>query len=203
MRALLTRVGRLQRFTDGAIIQQRGEQSTGLWMIVEGRVIARRYAVNGTTIVYAVLGTGDLFGEVACFTGEPRQVDAEADGDAVLIWIDRARVDRLIDEEPAFARWLLQSLAHQVRNALDRIDDDLTLPADTRIARLLVSMTRHDGTILHVTQQELADFVRTSRVTAGQALGRLAKAGLIALSYRRIVVTDEAGLAVRAAQRPT
>lgn len=200
MAATLVAVGRRRRFGDGAIIQQRGDASDGFWLIETGQVMVCRYGRDGELIVYAVLGPGDLFGELACFSGVPRQVDAVADGDAVLVRVDAAQVDRLLATRPDFARWLLQSLAHQLRGALDRIEGDHSHSAVERLTRVLAAIAARDGPEIAATQQQLADLVGVSRVTAGQGLGALAAAGLIEKRYGRIRVIDVEALAARGAR---
>lgn len=201
MGTMLAAVGRRRRFADGAIIQQRGDASNGFWLIETGQVMVCRYGRDGELIVYAVLGPGDLFGELACFSGVPRQVDAVADGDAVLIRVDAALVERLLATEPGFARWLLQSLAHQLRVALDRIEGDHNLSAGEQLAQVLTSMARQEGPELTLTQQQLADLVGISRVTAGQILGTFAETGLIEKHYGRITVINVEALAAYQAVR--
>lgn len=192
--ALLSREGRRLRFTAGQVIQLHGFASDGLWLIEAGTVTLCRIDAEGGTTVFAVLGGGDLFGELAHFAEVPLQVDALAESDAVLVRIDALLVDRLLASEPALARLLLRSLANQLRGALDRIDSDRTLAADARIARALVEMARREGSELALTQQELADYVGVSRVTVGQVLRKLAQMGWISVGYRQLVVRDFAAL---------
>ena len=196
--ALLARKGRRQYFTAGSLIQQQGDASDGFWLIEAGAVTICRFDADGGITAFAVLGAGDLFGELAHFAGVPRQVDAVAESDAVLIRIDARLVERLLAEEPEFARWLLRSLASQLRMALDRIDRDRNLSAEARMIRVLVDLAGREREGLALTQQELGELIGTSRITAGQILRRFAKAGLVRLEYRRIVVIDHAALAALA-----
>lgn len=187
---LLVQQGRRHRFPAGKLIQQRGDKDDGFWLVEAGTVNVCRFDAEGHVTVFAVLGEGDLFGELAHFAGLRRQVDAIAESDATLIRIDTRLVDHLLAEEPEFARWLLKSLAIQLRSALDRIDGERTLSAEARLIHVLAEMARRDGPELAVTQQGLAELVGVSRVTVGQVLGKLAKAGLVRLHYRRIFVPD-------------
>lgn len=196
--ALLAREGRRYRFADGAVIQQQGDIGAGFWMIEQGTVSVCRFGEHGSLTVFGLLGAGDLFGELAHFAGLPRQVDAVALGDATLVRIGAALIDRLLEDQPDFARWLLKSLAHQLRVALDRIDRDHNLPAHARLSRALADMVRREGPELDLTQQALADLIGISRVTAGQILADLEKAGTIRRGYRRIVVINPAALAAAA-----
>lgn len=193
--ALLSREGRRLRFAAGQVIQLHGDASDGFWLIETGTVTLCRIDADGDATVFAVLGSGDLFGELAHFAEVPRQVDALTESDAVLVRIDAALVKRLIAGEPNFARLLLRSLANQLRFALDRIDSDRSLSAAERLTRALAEMARREGSRLALTQQALADYVGVSRVTAGQVLRELAMNGLIEIGYRQLVVPDPDKLA--------
>lgn len=188
--ALLTREGIRHRFTPGQLILQQGDKGDGFWLIEAGTVTACRFDPEGDVTIFGVLGPGELLGELAHFAGVPRQVDVLAECDAVLIRIDAKLVSRLLAEEPDFAMWLLKSLANQLRLAFDRIDSDRRFSAEARLTQVLIDMAARDGLELDVTQQNLADFVGISRVTAGQILGKLAKTDLVRLQYRRVLITD-------------
>lgn len=197
---LLKAEGRHQRFAAGTLIQQRGDCGDGFWLIEAGTVSACRFGAEGEMTVFAVLGAGDLFGELAYFTGLPRQVDAVADTDAVLVRIEAALIERLLGANPDFSRWLLKSLGNQLRTALDRIERDRNLPARARVARLLLDIARREGPALALTQQALGDLLGLSRVTIGQAMGELASLGLVNSGYRQIKVLDMVGLRAMADQ---
>jgi CRP-like cAMP-binding protein len=190
MAALLVRAGRRCHFDADALIQQQGDTTDGFWLIEAGNVSICRFSADGGVTIFAVLGPGDLFGELAHFTGARRQVDVVAETDVSMAHIDTAAINALLDAEPAFARWLLKSLAHQLRTALDRIDGDRTLSAEDRVKRLLKDMVARDGPELHTTQEALANVVGVSRVTMGGILNRLSRAGLIRLGYRQIYVAN-------------
>jgi CRP-like cAMP-binding protein len=190
MAALLVRAGRRYRFDASAVVQQKGDRADGFWLIEAGNVSVCRFGEEGGVTIFAVLGPGDLFGELAHFTGVVRQVDVVAETDVTMTRVDTAAINELLDAEPAFARWLLKSLAHQLRSALNRIDGDRTLSAEDRVKRLLTDMVTRDGPELHITQEALANYVGVSRVTMGAILNRLSRAGLIQLGYRQIYVTN-------------
>jgi CRP/FNR family cyclic AMP-dependent transcriptional regulator len=188
--ALLAGTGRRQRFAAGELIQQQGDAGQGFWLVERGEVMACRFGSAGELTVFAVLGPGDLFGELAHFSDVSRQVDVLAESDVELVRIDPPLIDRLLETEPDFARWLLRSLTSQLRAALDRIEGDRILPAPARIARALDGLAGRSGPSIEITQQQLADFVGVSRVTVGQVLGRLEAAGAIERCYGQIVVRD-------------
>lgn len=187
---LLISVGRRQCYAKGTTIVQQGDPATGFWLIKQGQVTVCRFGSSGTLTVFAVLGAGDLLGDLACLSGAPRQVDAFAEQDAELIWIDNPQFELLLATQPQFARWLLASLASQLSTALNRIDTQLNLPAETRIARFLLDLAQRDGPHIAITQQELADFLRVSRITVGQIIKRMMGIGALKTGYRAITVVD-------------
>jgi CRP-like cAMP-binding protein len=194
MAALLLREGRRQHFGAHAIIQQQGDDPHGFWLVESGAVLVCRFGVDGGVTVFAVLGPGDLFGELAHFTRVARQVDVVAETDATLVQIDGAAIDRLLAGQPDFARWLLRSLGNQLRMALDRIEGDRSLSAKARVARVLADMVQRGGPELLTTQEELGNLVGLSRVSIGQILGRFAKDGVLRPGYRKIIVCDVSAL---------
>ena len=188
--ATLVSLGRRRRFSSGSQVLHRGDPGIGFWLIESGHVMACRFGPDGERTLFAVLGPGDLVGELACFSGLTQQVYAITEGEADLVWIEMPQVDRLLEKGPQFARWLLKTLANKLRYALDRVEGDRNLSAQYRIARLLADMAANEGPDLSITQQQLADFVGASRVTTGQVLARLADDGLIERRYRRIRVLE-------------
>lgn len=192
--ARLMREGLPHRFAGGAIVQQQGDDGDGFWLIESGTVGICRFGEDGAVTVFGILGPGDLFGELAYFAQLSRQVDAVAQSDARLIRIGAPLIERMLDEEPAFARALLKSLAHQLRAVLLQIDRDRRRPAAERIALMLADLAGRDGPELRLTQQSLGEVVGISRITAGKVLSEMQEAGAITLGYRRITVRNLAML---------
>lgn len=192
---LLLREGEVCHFPAGALIQQKGDDGDGFWLVKSGTVSLCRYAANGDLTVFGVLGSGDLFGELAYFAGVTRQVDAVADEDATLVRIKATLIERLLASEPDFARWLLKSLSNQLRAAIDQLDRERQLSAQQRLIRLLVDMTRREGPELEISQQRLGELIGVSRITSGQILRRLAHDGLISYRYGCITICDPVRLA--------
>lgn len=190
----LLQEGQPRQFGAGAMIQQQGDDGDGFWLIESGTVAVCRFGEAGQVTVFAILGPGDLFGELAYFAQLSRQVDALAQSDARLIRVGSALIERLLDGEPQFARALLNSLAHQLRAALLSIDRERSQSAQQRICRMLADLATRDGPQLRLTQQSLGEVIGVSRITAGQILSKLQADGVIQLGYRKISVIDLARL---------
>lgn len=186
--AQLTARVRVQTFEAGQFVQHQGDPGDAFWAVVDGHVAIGRFSDDGNFTHFATLGAGDLFGELAFFTGVPRQVDAIADRGARLIAINRAMLRQLMAADVGWAELLLRSLSRQLAGALDIIDAERRLSATERLAELLVTMARDSAgrDAVYGTQQQLADLLGVSRVTVGAALGELAKRGLVERRYRKV-----------------
>lgn len=189
----LVKIGHLRKFADGQFIMHRGDKASGFWIIASGQVMVGRFAEDGGWLSIGVAGPGDVFGELAYFADLPRQGDAIADGAAELYWIDAGKCRQMLEGDVDLALLLMRSLASQVALALDRIVEFAGSSATRRMARLLSNICADDGSVSS-TQQQLADHLGVSRVTAVQVLGQLRDAGLIRTAYRRISITDRAAL---------
>ncbi|HMS21460.1 Crp/Fnr family transcriptional regulator [uncultured Sphingorhabdus sp.] len=190
----LATLGQIRQFEGGNWIQQRGDDGDGFWLIRHGRVSVGRHGLEGEQTLFAILGAGDLFGELAYFAGTPRQVDAVAQEDAQLVWISHKLIARLLVEEEGFARNLLASLANQLRTALDRIDIARHGRAETRLAAALLAMAQDAGNYIRCTQQELADYIGVSRVRTGTLLAQFASDGWVKRGYGQIEISDHEAL---------
>lgn len=188
--AQLAQRGQRRRFAEGSWVQQRGDDGDGFWLIEAGKVAVGRHGAEGDQTIFAVLGPGDLFGELAYFAGTARQVDAVAQDETALVWIGDRVIRQMLSESPDFATRLLASLANQLRTALDRIDIARHGKAETRLAAALVDMAQDSDGRIACTQQELSDFIGVSRVRTGALLAGFVRSGLVRLGYGQIEIVD-------------
>ncbi|MEH6702488.1 Crp/Fnr family transcriptional regulator [Parasphingorhabdus sp.] len=194
-RDLLSR-GQLRTFAKGQIIQQRGDVAKEFWYIESGSVQVGRYGIDGRLTLFALIGAGDTFGELA-FMGEfPRTVDAIAGSDCRLIRIGQSELQSLMDSDPAVIGLLLKTMALTVQEAFDLIESSRSLSVPQRLAVALLQLCgdQGDGTEIMVTQQDLADLVGVSRVSLGKALARLQGVGLVEPGYGSVTIRDRAAL---------
>lgn len=91
-------------FGTGQVLIESGKPGTGLYVVVEGRLVVE--APEGTR----ELGPGSVVGERALLSGEGmRSARVRALTPGVVVAVERAEVDRLCAEDPAFAERLARS----------------------------------------------------------------------------------------------
>jgi len=102
-------------FLDGETIVRQGESGSHMFVIRRGKVEVTQRSANGEEVRLALLGPGDVFGEMAIFERQPRSATARAVGEAVVLTVDRRTFLRRIQEDPSLAFHVLQSMSQRVR----------------------------------------------------------------------------------------
>jgi CRP/FNR family transcriptional regulator, cyclic AMP receptor protein len=200
LQEILRATASARQFSDGQLIQSRGDAPDGFWLIEEGQVSVGLFEPGGEFRAIAMLGPGDSYGELAMLSGRVRIVDAIARGPATLRAIRVAAFDSLLDQHPEAMRGLLAALALQLQDSIILLAGVGRGSARTRMARLLLNFAgKGPGAhSLTITQQELADLLGMTRATANQALCALESEGLIKRGYGTVGIPDGARLGVAA-----
>jgi CRP-like cAMP-binding protein len=100
----------VEEFGPGEIIFTQGEDAECAYLVLEGEVALK---VGGAVV--ATVGEGSLMGEMALLERQSRSALAEAVGDVRLLPLDTRRFQRLVRGHPEFARTVLTTLAHRLR----------------------------------------------------------------------------------------
>jgi len=93
----------------GEVIYAEGDPGSHMYGIVSGTVQLRK-----GSLVVAVLGPDDVFGERALIDHQPRNVTAVAATETTLADIDRRTFLFLVHESPTFALGIMGALASRL-----------------------------------------------------------------------------------------
>ena len=94
---LLARCSAIRVYAPETRIVERGQSGSTMFLIASGRVAVS--LENGVEV--ARLGPGDVFGEMALLTGEPRTADVTAVDPATCLEIDREAFRMVLEKNPA------------------------------------------------------------------------------------------------------
>lgn len=196
-RALLGRMRPL-RLTRGHAIFQEGEPGDRLYVIAQGKMKLGRRSNDGRENLLAVLGPGEMFGELSLFDPGPRTATASAVNDAVLFELDHAELVAWLQTYPAVAKHLLHALARRLRRTNEALADLVFSDVPGRVAKALLDLSRRFGQevddgirVAHdLTQEELAQLVGASRETVNKALADFAGRGWVRREGRAVVLLD-------------
>jgi CRP-like cAMP-binding protein len=92
---------------EGAQIIEEGGRASGLYLIGSGRVQITKDPGDATAEIAAVLGPGEVFGEIALLEYRPATASATAVQKSVIFHLDRARFVGLTARNPVFRSYLV------------------------------------------------------------------------------------------------
>lgn len=117
----LARIAGSRGFAAGETIIRMGEPGAEMYVIRSGRV---KVVLERPTesVVLAVLGPGDFFGELSIFDGEARSATVTAIEDTETLTLWRFDVMQMVSRSPELAWSLLKSLSARLRAANARLN---------------------------------------------------------------------------------
>lgn len=186
------RAGTARKFSDGQIIQQRGDGRQGVSILTAGQIVAGNAGLDGSFLVSALLRPGETFGEFTVFAELPHTHTLWSQGETDITFVKASVFRKLMAEEPRLAEAMVTFTLLRNHELLEFLDAQrrLTLPARVAVL-LLTSVDPHTNSeSIECRQEDLAYMLGVSRVAAGKALKRLEGKGLVSLGYGRVDVPD-------------
>src|SRR5579875_3744479 len=189
----------------GHVVFLEGEPGDRLFVVLEGKVKISRTSNDGRENLLAVLGPGEIFGELSLFDPGPRTATAAAVTESVIASLDHDDLRPLLQQRPEVALQLLQALARRLRRTNEAMADLVFTDVPGRVSKALLDLAKRFGEpdgvgtrVTHdLTQEELAQLVGASRETVNKALSDFASRGWIRLEGRSVVLLDRDRLARR------
>lgn len=190
----------------GAVVFSEGDRGDEMYIIGEGKIKLGRHGSSGRESLHAVLGPGEMFGELSVFDPGPRSTTATAVSPTELWVLEHDDLIAWLDGRPEAARGLLAQLASRLRRANDVVSDLVFSDVPGRVAKALLDLASRFGEetengllVRHdLTQEELAHLVGASRETVNKALADFATRGWLRLEPRSVVLLDTERIARRA-----
>ncbi|MGH3452808.1 MAG: Crp/Fnr family transcriptional regulator [Nocardioidaceae bacterium] len=195
-----TRIGR------GDVLFHEGDSGDRLYVVTDGKIKLGRTSADGRENLLAILGPGQMFGELSLFDPGPRSATATAVTPCTLMSLGHDELLRWLEDQPSVARALLHQLAARLRKTSDVVADLVFSDVPGRVAKALLDLSRRfgrtadDGIHVHhdLTQEELAQLVGASRETVNKALADFAMRGWLRLEPRSVVLIEVERLRKRA-----
>lgn len=192
--------------TRGSVLFTEGELGNSLLVILSGRVKIGRRSSDGRENMLALLGPGELCGELSLFDPGPRTASAVALTDCEVARFGHDSLRPWITAHPEVGERLLQVLARRLRRTNDAMADLVFTDVPGRVAKALTDLGTRFGSeesdglrVQHgLTQEELAQLVGASRETVNKALADFASRGWLRLEARTVVLLDRERLSRRA-----
>ena len=165
-------------------------------LVVAGTV--RLYHVGDGTEQTVVYGRpGSMLGTHAAFSGsgsddQTPAVALQSMTPSRLLLIDPGAVAKLVDDEPRFARALLEDCGDLLNALVTSYAARSTGSIAQRLARELLNLAevQPGDLLIHVSEQQLADAIGTIRESVGRTISEFRRAGLVATTRSGVILTD-------------
>jgi CRP/FNR family transcriptional regulator, cyclic AMP receptor protein len=179
------------RFTTGATVLTATQPGEAAYIVQEGTLKVSVVRSDGSELILAMVGVGEVVGELSLADRGGRSADVMALEPATLLWLDRNTFDQLRREIPAITENMLRLMARRLRAANGQLQAIATLDVHGRVARQLLVLADVYGERLpngdvriplRLTQGDLAGLVGATRVRVNEVL--------VGFKKRKYVSTD-------------
>jgi CRP-like cAMP-binding protein len=178
--------GKLSHYRKTQNIYTQGTPAYTLFYIQEGGVQLSSRTKHQPSAVTAILGVGDIFGEL-CLAGYPlRMSTAVALTASSIRTIQKKEMLRMLRKHNKLANSLVVYLLSSVQKYKAHVAELLTSSAEQRLARVLLRLAHLDKKspaaveIPVLSHQVLAEMVGTTRPRVNLFMNRFRKQGFIA-----------------------
>ena len=176
-----------------------------VYIIQNGTVKIHIEQADGTDVILAILGPGDVVGEMSLIDSSGRSASVLTLEESTLFWMSGSTFQECLNTNLAFAQNLVRILTVRVRLANELIQAMATLDVHGRVARQLLAFGEKygkpgsDGNIvipIRLTQSDIADLVGASRKRVNQVVVTFKQQGYISVDDKsHITVHDRKALA--------
>ena len=179
-------------FAEKEVIFAQGTPGSAMYAILNGRVKISTYSEDGREVIFAILDSGDFFGESALLDGLPRSATCTTLENCRLLSIERDSFIPFLEKNPALAIHLLALLsgrrAQPTSNGRIIFSPAVRLAATADPARGAWRCRRkkhHASTFPHECPTWCG-----SRESINKQLSLWSRDGLLTLAPRQIIIED-------------
>lgn len=176
------------------------------YLIVSGTVKVHLEQPDGSDVLLAILGPGDLVGEMSVIEGKGRSASAVTLEEVAYYWVARSAFRACLQTMPALAWNLSAILSRRLRLANARIAALSHLDVAGRVAQQLLALADEYGIEaaegggtyipIRLTQTDLGSLVGATRVRVNQVLATYRRRGYLSIdAHAHITVANSQALA--------
>jgi CRP/FNR family cyclic AMP-dependent transcriptional regulator len=173
------------------------EHDGKLFVLKKGRMRLYR-AEDAREFTLEVVEAGTVFGEMAFTPHRLRESYARAMEPSVVFVMERAAVERLIQEKPQVGLRMISLLSERLHYYETRMEDVTLKEVPARLASLILFLVQSEGVQVpgeiriptRYTHEHLGTMIGANREAVTRAFGRLQDEGALQIRRRLIYVED-------------
>lgn len=174
------------------------QESDKIYFITAGRIKIGSYADNGKEITKAILGKGEVFGELSLLGEQKRRDYALAVEETKVCCISTSEMKNLIKDHSSLSMFFMKMMGSKVIEMENRLESLVFKDSRSRIVEYLAELVRKRGQRVgyewvvrnFITHQEIANLTATSRQTVTTVLNELRNSEIITFNRKRLLVRD-------------
>lgn len=186
-------VGQLKSFNKGETIISYSQKLTHIPLILNGSLKVFKQNANGDELILYYLESGDTcsMSMTCCMRSKMSEIRAETEREGQMIMIPTELMSEWVVKYASWRSFVFESYQTRFDELLDSIDQLAFHDLQERITKYLrdkVIATKSEE--LHVTHQEIADEMNSSRVVISRILKKLETEKTISSSRNSITLLD-------------
>jgi len=182
-----------------AILMMQDEAPDGCYLVDEGTLKISTISSEGEETVLAVLGRGEVIGEIGLIDGNPRSATVTALKDCELTFLSTREFTLVADKNPKIYRHMLAIIADRLRTSNATLGVYQKLPVSGRLAHILLRLSEgfgeelEGGRILirqNFTQEDIGLMAGTARENVSRQLNLWRRENTISKISRYYCIED-------------
>jgi CRP-like cAMP-binding protein len=198
IRSMLARLATRRELKKGERLVMQGDVWPYLFLVAEGELDAIKVSGEGRNLLVTTFGGGELFWGLAFFQdGAALLATLEAHVPSIVYLWPRQSIEPVFIEHGRMSWELCRLMIQRMQRASAIVDELAFQPVSGRLARLLLDDFASSGQAAmdrHLTLDEMAARIGTTREMVCRALYRFADKKLIDVTRTEFTLTDKDGL---------
>ncbi len=177
------------------------DASNSVYMLKAGKVKISKMSLDGKEIILAILGPGEVFGEMSITGQEKREEIAEATDDTIICVVKIPDLQMMMESNSRFNMQITKLIGFRLKKIQNRFESLIFKTSDERVRSFIRELADEHGRKvqgnnnemeirLKLTHEEIAKLTATSRQTVTTVLNELEKQSIITYDRSRIFVKE-------------
>ncbi len=180
----------------GETLFHKGDSGSEVYVILSGRLKASSTSENASDVLFSLMDSGEVCGELALLSGATRSATVVAIEPCQLVALGRREFLQFLAQQPDAATKLLATLAERLQRVSQLVEDTVFLNLPARLAKKLLALADSygrpvDGGMqigLSLSQQDLGDMVGTTRESINKQVGAWRDEGVLSMERGTITI---------------
>ncbi len=187
----------IKKYASDQMVFAKEDLGNNFFVVKSGRIKIFTTVGADKKKTFAFLKKGDFFGEMSLLGCRTRSASAQAVEDSELFVISKKNFKRLILENPEFTLKVLHTLAERLSKCNKDIESMLFHNILGRLADAILELSKDKHTSpvkMAIDQNELAQYLGTTRVPVCRAINTLKRSGVIDYHRGELIILNAARL---------